>query len=320
LGRYLLQRILSMIPVLFGVALFIFIVLHIAPGDPVREMLGMNAAPEDYEKLRNELGLNDPLIVQFFSYIGGILTGNFGMSYTSRAPVLDAILSRYPATLTLASLSTLIMVLIGLPAGIISATRQYSLLDRLATGIALMGVSMPTFWIGMLLVLIFALRFRLLPVSGWSTPRHWILPAFAIGFNAAAICMRMTRSTMLEVIRSDYIRTARSKGQAEGRILMHHALRNALIPILTVVGIQLGRMLGGAMVTETVFSIPGLGYYMLQSILSRDYPVVQGGVIFIAATFSLVNLAVDFLYAFIDPRIKSQFQAASKKKKGAVAA
>lgn len=310
-----------MIPVLLGVTFFIFMVLHLSPGDPAREMLGSMAPPEAIEKLRNELGLNDPLLLQFVRYIGHVLTGDFGMSYTSRAPVLDALLSRYPATLTLAGLSAVIMVLIGLPIGIISATRQYTLLDRLPTAGALMGVSMPTFWIGMLLVLIFALHFRWLPASGFSTPLHWILPSFAIGFNAAAICMRMTRSTVLEVIRADYIRTARAKGQSEHRILMHHALKNALIPILTVVGIQLGRNLGGAIVTEAVFSIPGLGYYMLQSILTRDYPVVLGGVIFIAATFSLVNLVVDLLYAFIDPRIRSQYQAMSKKKmKRAVAA
>ncbi len=310
-----------MIPVLLGVTLFIFMVLHLAPGDPAREMLGSMAPPEAVEKLRSELGLNDPLLLQFVRYIGHVLTGDFGMSYSSRAPVLDALLSRYPATLTLAAMSTLIMVLIGLPIGIISATRQYSLLDRLPTAGALLGVSMPTFWIGMLLVLIFALHFRWLPASGFYTPLHWILPSFAIGFNAAAICMRMTRSTMLEVIRADYIRTARAKGQSERKILIHHALKNAFIPILTVVGIQLGRVLGGAIVTETVFSIPGLGYYMLQSILARDYPVVQGGIIFIAATFSLVNLFVDLLYAFIDPRIRSQYQAMSKKKtKRAVAA
>jgi peptide/nickel transport system permease protein len=321
LGRYLLHRILSMIPVLFGMTLFIFVVLHLAPGDPALEMLGAAAPPEAIEKLRNELGLNDPLYLQFFRYIGNVLRGDFGMSYSSRAPVLDALLSRYPVTLTLASVSTLIMVIIGLPIGIISATRQYSILDRLPTAVALMGVSMPTFWIGMLLILIFGLHLRLLPVSGFSTPIHWILPAFAIGFNAAAICMRMTRSTVLEVIRQDFIRTARAKGQTERRVLVHHALKNALIPILTVVGIQLGRNLGGSIVTETVFSIPGLGYYMLQSILARDYPVVQGGVIFIAATFSLVNLGVDLLYALVDPRIRSQYQAMSKKKnKGGAAA
>lgn len=314
MGRYLLHRILSMIPVLFGMTLFIFVVLHLAPGDPAMEMLGSAAAPEAVEKLRNELGLNDPLYLQFFRYIGNVLRGDFGMSYSSRAPVLEALLSRYPATLTLAGTSTLIMVVIGLPIGIISATRQYSILDRLPTAVALVGVSMPTFWIGMLLILIFGLHLRLLPVSGFSTPIHWILPAFAIGFNAAAICMRMTRSTVLEVIRQDFIRTARAKGQSERRVLVHHALKNALIPILTVVGIQLGRNLGGSIVTETVFSIPGLGYYMLQSILARDYPVVQGGVIFIAMTFSLVNLTVDLLYALVDPRIRSQYQAMSKKR------
>ena len=303
-----------MIPVLLGVALFIFIILHLSPGDPARVMLGEYADPIDVAELREELGLNDPLIVQFLKYLGGVITGDFGTSYMSRAPVIDALLSRYPYTLTLASTSTLIMIIIGIPIGIISATKQYSLLDRISTSIGLIGVSMPTFWIGMLLVLLFALQLRWLPVGGFYGPKYWILPAFSIGFNAAAIAMRMTRSSMLEVIRSDYIRTARAKGQSENKILTHHALKNAIIPVITVVGIQLGRMLGGAMVTETVFSIPGLGSFLLTSILNRDYPVVQGGVIFIATTFSFVNLLVDILYAFIDPRIRSQYKSVSEKK------
>jgi len=314
MAKYFLKRLVSMIPVLLGVTLFIFLILHFAPGDPARVMLGEFAPQADVDKLRETLGLNQPVIIQYFQYIWGVLHGNFGMSYMTRAPVIDAVLSRYPATMILAGTSAVVMVAIGLPIGIISATKQYSFMDRATTTIGLIGVSMPTFWTGMLLVMLFALKLRFLPAGGYKTPLYWILPAFTIGFNAAAICMRMTRSSLLEVIRSDYIRTARAKGQTEQKILMHHAMKNALVPIVTVVGLQLGLNLGGAMVTEAVFSIPGLGSYMLSAILSRDYPVVQGGVILIATTFSLVNLLVDYIYAFVDPRIKSQYKAQSKKK------
>jgi peptide/nickel transport system permease protein len=317
LARYILRRVLMMIPVILGVTIFIFLILHFAPGDPAQQILGETATVEQIETLRTELGLNEPMLTQFWRYITGVVTGDFGTSYMTRSSVSDAILSRYPTTMLLASLSVLVMVVIGIPIGIVSATKQYSIMDRTTTFIALVGVSMPTFWIGMLLILFFSLQLGWLPPSGFTTPIHWILPAFTIGFNGAAIMTRMTRSSMLEVIRSDYIRTARAKGQSERRVVIHHALKNALIPIITVVGIQLGLQLGGAMVTESVFSIPGLGSYMLTAIKARDYPVVQGGVIFIAATFSIVNLIVDIIYAFVDPRIKAQYKS-RKKKKGAM--
>jgi len=308
-----------MIPVILGVIVLIFLILHFSPGDPARMLLGDSATEETVNALRKQLGLNDPVFLQFFRYLGGVFSGDFGTSYTSRAPVLDAILTRYPATLTLAGLSVVIMIVIGIPTGIISATRQYSFMDRFSTSVALVGVSMPTFWIGMLLVLLFSLKLGWFPVSGFYGPKYWILPAFSIGINSAAIIMRMTRSSMLEVIRSDYIRTARSKGQSERKIVWHHALKNALVPIITIVGVQLGLQLGGAMVTESVFSIPGLGSYMLTAIKTRDYPVVQGGVIFIALTFSFVNLLVDIIYAFVDPRIKAQYRSTHKHKKVAEA-
>lgn len=313
MARYILRRILLMIPVLLGVTIFIFLILHFAPGDPARQILGESASEQAVQELREELGLNESLWSQFWTYLTGVLHGDFGVSYMTRSSVRDAILSRYPTTFLLATLSVVVMVAIGLPIGIISATKQYSILDRITTAIALVGVSMPAFWTGMLLVLIFSLQLGLLPPSGFDTPPHWIMPSVAIGFNGAAIMMRMTRSSMLEVIRSDYIRTARAKGQSEKKIIIHHALKNALIPIITVIGLQMGLQLGGAMVTESVFSIPGLGSYMLTAIKARDYPVVQGGVIFIACTFSLVNLVVDIVYAFIDPRIKAQYK--SKKSK-----
>jgi len=302
--KYIGKRLLLMIPVLLGVLVLIFLILHFSPGDPARAQLGDSATQQTVDALRQQLGLNDPLFIQFFKYVGGVLHGDFGMSYTTRAPVINVILSRYPTTMTLAGLSVLVMIIVGVPIGIISAVRQYSFIDRISTSIALIGVSMPTFWIGMLLIQLFSLKLRVLPVSGWYGPQYWILPSFSIGINSAAIIMRMTRSSMLDVIRSDYIRTARAKGQSENKVVWHHALKNALIPIITIVGIQLGMQLGGAMVTENLFSIPGLGNYMLTAIRGRDYPVVQGGVIFIAITFSFVNLLVDLIYAFIEPRIK----------------
>lgn len=309
LAKYIFRRLLLMLPVILGVMILIFLILHFAPGDPARQILGESASIKDVEALSEELGLNKPLISQFVDYLSGVVQGDFGISYMTRVSVGSAILARYPTTMLLASLSVLIMVLIGLPIGIISATKQYSLLDRASTTVGLIGISMPTFWIGMLLVLFFSLRLKLLPASGFSSPINWIMPSFAIGFNGAAIIARMTRSSLLEVIRSDYIRTARAKGQSENTVIMHHALRNALIPVITVIGLQLGLQLGGAMVTESVFSIPGLGNYMLTAIKARDYPVVQGGVIFIACTFSFVNLLVDIVYAFIDPRIKAQYKS-----------
>lgn len=304
-----------MIPVFFGVILLIFLILQASPGDPARMVLGEMATEEQVQELRDDLGLNDPLIVQLGRYLGDLLHGDFGNSYMSKAPVLDEILARFPTTLLLASLSVLIMVCLGIPVGIISAVKQYSWLDNVFMALALVGVSMPTFWIGMQMVKVFSLDLGWLPSSGFYGPKYWIMPALSIGIANAGIIARMTRSNMLEVIRADYITTARAKGQTERKIILHHALRNSLLPIVTMVGIQLGLALGGAMVTETVFSIPGIGTYMLSAIKTRDYPVVQGGVIIIAMAFSLINLFVDILYAFIDPRIKAQYRSGKSRKK-----
>lgn len=313
--RYVLKRLLMMIPVFFGVILLIFLILQASPGDPARMVLGEMATEEQVQELRDDLGLNDPLIVQLGRYLGDLLHGDFGNSYMSKAPVLDEILARFPTTLLLASLSVLIMVCLGIPVGIISAVKQYSWLDNVFMALALVGVSMPTFWIGMQMVKVFSLDLGWLPSSGFYGPKYWIMPALSIGIANAGIIARMTRSNMLEVIRADYITTARAKGQTERKIILHHALRNSLLPIVTMVGIQLGLALGGAMVTETVFSIPGIGTYMLSAIKTRDYPVVQGGVIIIAMAFSLINLFVDILYAFIDPRIKAQYRSGKSRKK-----
>ena len=278
-------------------------------------LLGERAEESVVEELREEMGLNEPFLVRYGTYIKGIVTeGDFGISYSTKRPVLEEILDRFPTTLLLATLSITLALLIGIVAGVIAATKQYSIFDNLATGLSLLGVSMPTFWQGLMLIIVFAVWLRWLPASGFSGPRYWILPVLAIGPSTASTIMRMTRSSMLEVLRQDYIRTARAKGQTERVVIVKHALKNALIPIITVAGLSFGGLLGGAVMAETIFSIPGLGKMMVDAINARNYPVVQGGVLFVAIVVSLVNLAVDLLYAFIDPRIKSQYKTQSRKK------
>ena len=307
--RYIAKRILMMIPVLLGVILVVFIMNHIADGDPARMLAGENASEEAVEAIREELGLNDPLPVQFFNYVKGIVTEfDLGTSYQTKRPVIDELMDRFPTTATLAFLCMIISAVVGIGLGIISAVKQNTLIDHLSTGLALFGVSMPAFWAGLMLILLFSIYLGWLPVqgldAGWVS---WVLPTITSSMVGMATITRMTRSSMLEVICQDYIVTARAKGLNERVIIIKHALKNALIPIITVLGIQLGIMLGGAVLTETVFSIPGLGKYMVDSIKNRDYPVVQGGVLLLALVFSLVNLLVDIIYAYVDPRIKSQY-------------
>ena len=304
-----------MLPVLLGISFVIFTMMYFTPGDPARMLLGERAEESVVEELREEMGLNEPFLVRYGTYIKGIVTeGDFGISYSTKRPVLEEILDRFPTTLLLATLSITLALLIGIVAGVIAATKQYSIFDNLATGLSILGVSMPTFWQGLMLIIVFAVWLRWLPASGFSGPRYWILPVLAIGPSTASTIMRMTRSSMLEVLRQDYIRTARAKGQTERVVIVKHALKNALIPIITVAGLSFGGLLGGAVMAETIFSIPGLGKMMVDAINARNYPVVQGGVLFVAIVVSLVNLAVDLLYAFIDPRIKSQYKTQSRKK------
>ncbi len=310
--RYVFNRLLSTIPVLFGVVTLVFFMLHFAPGDPARTVLGESATQSDIDQKREEMGLNDPLIVQYGRFLSEVAQGDLGTSYLTSGPVLDEVLQRFPATLLLTIFPVFVMVIIGIPTGIISAIKQYSWWDKLCMVIALAGLSLPTFCWGLLLTLIFSLTLRWLPPSGFYGPRYWILPSLSIGLPAVALLTRMTRSAMLEVIRQDYIRTARAKGQIERKIVLHHALRNALIPIITVIGLQIGVQLGGAMVTESLYAIPGLGNFMLEAIKGRNYPVVQGGVLFIAFTFCILNILVDIVYAFVDPRIKAQYKAGKK--------
>ncbi len=306
--KFILKRIFLMIPVLLGVILVVFTMTHISPGDPARILAGDNASPEAVEALRESMGLNDPYYVQFFNYVKGIVTKfDLGTSYQTKRPVINELMDRFPTTVKLAFLSIAISAVIGIALGIISAVRQNTIIDNICTSLALVGVSMPAFWAGMMLILLFGVKLRWLPVSGIDGWKNWIMPAFTSSMVGMATITRMTRSSMLEVICQDYIVTARAKGLSEWIIIVKHALKNALIPIITVLGIQLGTMLGGAVLTESVFSVPGLGKFMVDSIKNRDYPVVQGGVLMLAVTFSLVNLLVDIIYAYVDPRIHSLY-------------
>lgn len=305
-----------MIPVMFGVALLIFTMLYLTPGDPARMIVGEMATEEEYQAQREEMGLNDPYIVQFGNYLGGILHGDFGKSYITGQSVTESLLSRYPTTMLLSALSITVAVIIAIPLGILSAVYQDTVIDTLARLVSLLGVSMPNFWQAMIFILIFAVNLKILPASGFYGPSYWIMPAFTIGVHTSCSILRTTRSSMLETIRQDYIRTARAKGASEKRVIWIHALRNALIPVLTIVGLRFGAGLGGAVVIESIFSVPGLGKLMVDAIKQRDYPVVQGGVLLIAVSFSMINLLVDMLYAYVDPRIRSQYNTYKKKKAG----
>ncbi len=313
--RFVVKRIIMTIPVLLGVIFIIFTMMFFTDGDPARLILGDDALPEEVELLREEMGLNDSFLEQFLRYLTGVIQGDLGISYTTKLPVTTEIMARLPVTFKLAVFSTLFAICIGIPAGIISAVRQYSILDNVTMVLALLGITMPNFWLALLLTLFFSVYLGWLPASGLYGPLYYIMPVISISALSVATITRMTRSSMLEVIRQDYIRTARAKGQSEGKIIFKHALKNALIPIITVIGIQFAITLGGAVVNEQVFAIPGLGKLMVDGIKARNYPIVQGGVLVIAIMFSILNLFIDLLYAFVDPRIKTQYQKSSAKMK-----
>jgi peptide/nickel transport system permease protein len=306
--KYILRRVLLLIPVMLGVSFVVFTIMFFTPGDPAKILLGERAPAEEVAMLRTQMGLDDPFIVQFFNFVKKAVQGDLGRSLVTKRAVAAEIWSRFPATLQLSAAAVLIAVLMGIPIGIISATKQYSTFDMVSMVIALIGVSMPNFWQGMMMILLFSITFRVLPSSGYGTLNHLIMPAATIGTSAAAVITRMTRSSMLEVVRQDYIRTARAKGLSERVVINRHALKNALIPIITVIGLQFGSLLGGAVLTESIFSWPGVGRFMVDAIRTKDFPSVQGGVLMLALTFSIVNLAVDILYGYIDPRIKAQYK------------
>lgn len=313
--KYVFRRIFLLIPVLIGVTVLIFTLLYFTPGDPAITILGDTATEEELHECREELGLNDPYIVRLGRYMWDVCHGDFGTSYVNGRSVSADLLSRFPTTLLLAILSTIIAVIVAIPLGIVSATHQNKWIDTVARLVSLIFVSMPNFWSGFLLIIIFAVNLKWLPATGFSGPRYWILPMVCLGMSVSGEILRNTRSSMLEVIRQDYIRTARAKGAAEHSVIWKHALPNAMIPVVTVIGNRIGMSLGGSILIESIFSVPGLGKFLVDAIKSRDYPIVQGGVLLIALAYSVVNLIVDIVYAYIDPRIKSQYKSAPKKRK-----
>jgi ABC-type dipeptide/oligopeptide/nickel transport system permease component len=301
---FLTGRLLQAIPVLFGVSLAVFLMVHLIPGDPAALIAGTDATRADVETVRQSLGLDRPLPAQYVSFVGKALTGDLGKSFRTGRPVLEEIAPRYLNTLVLGAIAIGIAVLFGMASGIVSAVRRHTVFDNAALLLSLAGVSMPTFFLGLLLMLVFSVWLGWLPLSGKDTWLHYILPAITLSTASIAIISRVMHASLIEVLHEDYVRTARAKGQRESLVIWRHAVRNALIPVVTVAGLQLGYLLGGAVVTETVFAWPGLGRLLVQSILARDFPVVQAAVLLLATTFVAINLITDLLYGLLDPRIR----------------
>ncbi|QRG65145.1 nickel ABC transporter permease [Brevibacillus choshinensis] len=301
---YIAKRLLQMIPTLVGVSILCFIIIHSVPGDPANLIAGVDATAEEIQIVKERLGLDRPLHEQYGSYVMGLLQGDLGKSLRSDRPVAEEILSRFPSTIMLTMLSVVVMVIVGLFAGIMSAIRPNSMRDNATMMVSLFGISMPVFWSGIMLILVFSYYLQLLPSGGSTQFKHYILPALALGLSSSAVLARLTRSSILEVIHQDFIRTARAKGVKEKLVIYKHTLKNALIPIITIVGLEFGHLLGGAVLTETVFSMNGIGRYIIQSIQFRDYPAIQGSILFVAAIFVIVNLVVDLCYGAVDPRIR----------------
>ncbi|MFQ6618403.1 MAG: nickel ABC transporter permease [Fidelibacterota bacterium] len=307
---FIIKRILSLIPILLGVTILSFSIIHLAPGDPVRMMLGPEASAEDIIRIRNQLGLDRPVIVQYFVWLGKTLKGDLGRSLRTNEEVAEEILSRFPATIELALLSTILALFTGVVVGSVSAVKQYSFIDNFSRIAAFIFLSMPSFWLGLVLIIIFSLHLNLFPASGRAFIfsldglKHLFLPSITLGIGSGAFLARIMRSSMLEILRQDYITMARSKGLKESRVIYKHSLKNALIPFITISGMTVGTLLGGAVIVETVFAWPGVGKLVVDSIKARDFPVTQGAVLLIAVIFVFINLIVDILYAYIDPRIK----------------
>jgi len=311
-ARQLLGRIASLLPILIGVSVVVFLLVRLIPGDPVVALLGMEATPEAIAALRERYKLDDPWPVQYFAWMGSLLTGDLGRSVQSGREVLPLLMDALLPTLWLSLAATVVSLAIAIPTGVIAATRRDTGADALASLLSLFGLSMPSFWIGVLLILLFSIHLPILPASGYVAPSddfgrfllHLILPAITLGTALAAAIMRMTRATMLEVLEADYVRTARAKGLPRRKVIWKHAYRNAQIPIITLIGIQFGQVLGGVVITETIFSWPGIGKLTVDAIFARDYPVVQGAVLLTATLFVLINLATDILYTVVDPRLR----------------
>lgn len=314
MGRYILKRLLLMIPILLGISLIVQLLIDITPGDPARIVAGATATEEQYQKVRQDLRLDDPFVIRYVRFVVNAVRGNFGTSFITKTDVWKDMATRFPYTLILAFMSTLLSVIIGIPLGMMAAVNQNTWKDYLAILFSLLCSSMPAFWLALLLVQWFAVDIRIFPVSGIAGFSGWVLPILSLALGYSASTARLMRSTTLEVIRQDYVVTARAKGLGEGKVLGKHVLKNSLIPVIVSVGSMFGMSLGGSLITETIYSIPGLGYYTLVGLTNRDYPVIQGSVLFLSTLFSIVILAIDVIFAFVDPRIRSQYMRKKAKK------
>jgi len=305
--KYIIKRLLLLIPILIGITLIVQILISLTPGDPAKMMLGARATPENVAALREEMGLDDPFWVRYGRYMWGLMHGDFGTSYNTKRTVINEVLQRFPYTLKLVCISMLITIALGIPLGVFAATNQNTWKDNLAMFISLFFVSMPAFWFALMLVRTFAVQHRWLPLNGIETWKGWILPSVSLALSLMSSVARQTRSSMLEVIRQDYIITARAKGLSEGKVIYRHALKNALVPVIMVIGGMFGTLLGGALISEVIFSVPGMGSYTMDALNNRDYPVIQSSVLILSALFSIVILIVDVIFALVDPRIRSQY-------------
>ncbi len=314
MSRYIIKRLLLMIQILLGISFIVLILIDLAPGDVARKVAGVEAEDWEVEEVRAQLGLSDPLLVRYGRFIWNALHGTFGKSFINKKDVMKDMLMRWPYTIVLATLSVALAVVIGIPIGIFAATNQYSWKDNTAIFLSLFCVSMPPFWFALLLVQFFSVKLGWLPAAGVESWKSWILPTISLAVAYAAGIVRQMRSNMLEVIRQDYIRTARAKGQKEGKVIFKHALRNSLIPVAATLGNTIASSLGGSIIAESIFSVNGVGLYMLNAINGRDWPAVQGGLAFLAVVFSIVMLFIDLLYTVIDPRLKDEFNAKNKMK------
>ena len=314
--RYIAQRLLLLIPVLLGISLVVLVIIDITPGDPARMMLGARATQEEVDDLREQLGLNDSLPVRYFRFLSNVLQGDFGSSLMTKRPIVDEMKTRFPYTLMLVALSLVLSVILGIPIGIYAATHQYSWKDNTAIFIALIAVSMPSFWFALLLIRFFGVQLRWLPISGVASWKGWILPCTAMALGLTAMIARQMRSDLLEVIRQDYITTARAKGLSERKVIYRHALKNAMIPVIMIIGGVFGSSLGGSMIAEMIYSIPGMGQYIMSALSNRDYPVIQSGILILSTMFAIIILIVDVVFALVDPRIRSQYMGRGKKRGG----
>ncbi|MBS7335093.1 MAG: ABC transporter permease [Eubacteriales bacterium] len=302
--KYILKRLVALIPVIMGVTLLVFVIMQLAPGNPARMILGEMATPEQVAALEEEMGLNKPLLVRYFNYMLNFLRGDMGTSYYKSTSVVSEVMSRFPYTAKLAGVAAILTLIMSIPIGVMAAVKQNSVFDNASLVVTLLGISMPVFWLGLLLIITFSLKLDLFPTGGADTWKSYIMPAFCLAFSNMSTMARTTRSSMLETIRQDYVRTAAAKGVPRKAVILRHAFRNALIPTITVLGIQMSQLLGGSVVVETVFAWPGVGRLMIDSISSRDTPMVLGCIVLLTILFSVLNLVIDLCYAVADPRIK----------------